>query len=102
EVVACGPAPNRVRVGWPRPALAGRFTFANPRYCEIVGYAPTELLEMRMQDLTHAEDLSGYLDQFHQLVDGGEDFVIEQRSLRKDGRVIWVSNSVSSVRDANG
>jgi PAS domain S-box-containing protein len=93
---------NQVTVGVTRTDLAGRFTFANPRYCEIVGYTPTELLEMRMQDMAHAEDLSGYLDQFYQLVDGGADFVIEQRYLRKDGCVIWVNNSVSSVRDAHG
>ena len=93
---------NQVTVGVTRTDLAGRFTFANPRYCEIVGYTQTELLEMRMQDITHAEDLPGNLEQFHRLVDGGADFVIEKRYIRKDGRVIWVNNSVSGVRDANG
>ena len=48
---------NQATVGVTRTDLAGRFTFANPRYCEIVGYTQAELLEMRMQDITHAEDL---------------------------------------------
>jgi len=93
---------NQVTVGVTRTDLTGRFTFANPRYCEIVGYTQTELLEMRMQDIAHADDLPGNLDQFHRLVDGGADFVIEERFNHKEGRVIWVNNSVSGVRDANG
>ncbi len=93
---------NQATVGVTRTDLTGRFTFANPRYCEIVGYTQAELLEMRTEDITHAEDLPGNREQFHRLVDGGADFVIEERDIRKDGRVIWVNNSVSGVRDANG
>ena len=93
---------NQATVGVTRTDLNGRFTFANPRYCEIVGYTQAELLGMCMQDITHAEDLPGNLEQFHRLVDGGGDFVIEKRCISKGGRVIWVNNSVSGVRDANG
>ena len=93
---------DQATVGVTRTDLDGRFTFVNPRFCEIVGYCHTELLEMRMQDITHPEDLPGNLQQFHRLVSGGEGFVIEKRYLRKDGSVIWVNNSVSGVRDGHG
>ena len=93
---------NQATVGVTRTDLTGRFTFVNPRYCEIVGYTQAELLELRMQEITHPEDLPGNLEQFHRLAREGTDFVIEKRYIRKDGRVIWVNNSVSGVRDANG
>ena len=76
---------DQATVGVSRTDLNGRFTFTNPRYCEIVGYAPEELLEMRMQDITHPEDLPGNLQNFQRLTREGEGFVIEKRYIRKDG-----------------
>jgi PAS domain S-box-containing protein len=93
---------NQATVGVTRTDLTGRFTFVNPRYCEIVGYTQSELLDMHMQEITHPDDLPGNLEHFHRLVREGADFVIEKRYIRKDGRVIWVNNSVSGVRDAQG
>ena len=93
---------NQATVGVTRTDLTGRFTFVNPRYCEIVGYTQPELLGMRMQDITHPDDLPGNLEQFRRLTRDGADFVIEKRYICKDGRVIWVNNSVSAVRDAQG
>jgi PAS domain S-box-containing protein len=93
---------NQATVGVARSDFGGRFTFANPRFCEIVGYTQAELLEMCMQDITHPEDLPANLEQFHRLAHEGTDFVIDKRYIRKDGRVIWVNNSVSAVRDAQG
>ncbi|HXV68262.1 MAG TPA: PAS domain S-box protein, partial [Nitrospira sp.] len=93
---------NQATVGVTRTDLTGRFTFVNPRYCEIVGYTQAELLGMRMQDITHPDDLPGNLEQFHRLARDGADFVIEKRYICKDGRVIWVNNSVSGLRNAQG
>jgi PAS domain S-box-containing protein len=89
-------------VGVSRADFTGRFTFVNPRYCEIVGYTEAELLDMRIQDITHPSDLPGYLEQFYRLAREGAAFTIEKRYLRKDGRVMWINNSVSGVRDARG
>ena len=93
---------SQATVGVTRTDLTGRFTFVNPRYCEIVGYTQAELLEKRMLDITHPDDLPGNLEQFHRLARDGADFVIEKRYIRKDGRIVWVNNSVSGVRDAQG
>ena len=82
--------------------LDGRFTFVNDRYCEMVGYPRAELLQMRMQDLTHPEDLPGNLDQLRRMLEGGPSFEIEKRYIRKDGTHLWVSNSVTAIRDAAG
>ncbi len=82
--------------------LTGRFTFANHRYCEIVGYSEAELQSLRMHDITHPDDLPSNAEQFRRLAEGGPDFVVEKRYVRKDGGEVWVNNSVSAVRDAAG
>ncbi len=80
----------------------GRIIFANQRYCEIVGYDEAELRGLRMHDITHADDLPVNAEQFRRLAQGGPDFVIEMRYIRKDGSEVWVNNSVSAVRDTAG
>ena len=82
--------------------LDGSFVTVNQRYCEIVGYPEMELLKLRMQDITHPDDLPGNLEKFHRMVETGSSFDIEKRYLRGDGTLVWVSNSVSVIRDNSG
>jgi PAS domain S-box-containing protein len=81
----------------------GRFTFVNDRYCEIIGYTRAELLgKIRMQDITYPDDLPKTLEDFQRLVEDGVPFTSEKRYVHKDGSVIWVSNSVSALTNADG
>jgi PAS domain S-box-containing protein len=80
----------------------GRFTLVNDRYCDIVGYSREELLTLRMQEITHTEDLPLNLELVEKLATEGTPFEIEKRYVRKDGSIVWVHNSVSGIRDANG
>jgi PAS domain S-box-containing protein len=82
--------------------LTGRFVQVNDRYCEMLGYAAAELYGMRMQDVTHADDLPRNLEMFVRLAQTGTGFVVEKRYVRKDGTIMWVNNSVTGVRDAGG
>jgi PAS domain S-box-containing protein len=82
--------------------LTGRLTFANQRFCEIVGYSGDELRALRMHDITHPDDLLESVELFSRLAEGGPDFVVEKRYVRKDGGEVWVNNSVNAVRDAEG
>jgi PAS domain S-box-containing protein len=83
--------------------LSGRFTFVNDRYCEILGRSREELLAgLQMQDVTHPEDLPRNLSLLERLVEDGTPFQLEKRYVQPDGRVVWVGNSVSGVRDAAG
>ncbi|BCA53325.1 hypothetical protein W02_04650 [Nitrospira sp. KM1] len=82
--------------------LSGKFIFSNKRFCDIVGYTASELLGMRMQDITHPDDLPGNVEQFTKLIEGGPDFVIEKRYVRSDGTLVWVNNNVAAVRDGKG
>ena len=83
--------------------LTGRFVLVNQRYCDIVGYPMAELLQKRMQDITHPDDLSRNVELFQRLVtEAGNDFLIEKRYIRKDGSEVWVSKSVSAACDTSG
>lgn len=82
--------------------LHGRFILTNDRYCEMTGYSREELLNMRMMDITHKDDLAGNLILSERLVTKREPFEIEKRYLRKDGSIIWVHNSVAPIAGAGG
>ena len=83
--------------------LTGRFLQANPTYCQIVGRSPVELLNLRIQNITHPDDLSAHLARFQNLFEKeGPPFTIEKRYLRPDGQPVWVNQSVSIVRKQNG
>lgn len=81
----------------------GRFILVNDRYCEIVGRPREALLGgLRMQDITHPDDLTGNLPAFARTLGDGVPFSIEKRYLRPDGAEVWVHNSVAPVRDDTG
>jgi PAS domain S-box-containing protein len=93
---------NQTTVGIAQTDLTGRFLFVNQRYCEIVGRPTEEVLRLRMQDLTHPEDLPHNLALFERMIAGGPAFVLEKRYIRPDGSYVWVSSSVSVVKDPQG
>jgi PAS domain S-box-containing protein len=93
---------DQAAAGFARTDLTGRFTEVNDRYCTIVGRSREELLTLRMQDLTHPDDLTGNVPPFEALGVGGPSFEIEKRYLRPDGSTVWVRNSVSAVSSADG
>jgi PAS domain S-box-containing protein len=88
--------------GFGQVDLTGKFTFVNDRFCEISGRTRPELLGLRMQDITHPDDLPGNISLFERARSGGAPFVYEKRYLRPDGTVVWVSNSVSLMRSRSG
>lgn len=79
----------------------GCFSLANRRFCEIVGYSESELLGMRMQDITYPDDQHDAKQLFDTMLATGESFEIEQRYVRKDGGLVWVTNSASGLRNSS-
>ncbi|MGH8193104.1 MAG: PAS domain S-box protein [Woeseiaceae bacterium] len=83
--------------------LTGRFTLVNDRYCQIVDRSREELLDLKMQDITHPDDLPGNIGKLRALVEeNGPNYVIEKRYLRPDGSRVWVHNDVAAIRDEQG
>ncbi len=82
--------------------LTGRFLLVNNRFCEIVGYSEAELLTLRMHDITFPEDIAESARLFKRMASTGQSYEIEKRYLRKNGGLVWVTNSVSVLRDERG
>ena len=76
----------------------GEYVRVNRKYCEIAGYAREELLTWRFQGITHPDDLEAELNLMQQLMEGKiRTFAMEKRLRRKDGEIVWVNLTVSSM-----
>jgi PAS domain S-box-containing protein len=94
---------DQATVGIAQSDLTGELTFVNDRFCEIVGRSREELLGgLRMQDITHEEDLPRTFLLFKRLIEDKAEFSIEKRYVRPDGEHIWIENEVTLVHDADG
>jgi diguanylate cyclase (GGDEF)-like protein/PAS domain S-box-containing protein len=81
----------------------GRLFRVNRALADMLGYQPHELRGMNVTDITHAEDREASRRQLSGLVEGdAPGYQIEKRYVHKDGHALWVSISVSVVRDADG
>ncbi|MEA3208740.1 MAG: two-component system, sensor histidine kinase and response regulator [Chthoniobacter sp.] len=83
--------------------LDGRWLRLNKAVCEIVGYAPAELLRKTFQDITHPDDLEADFAQAHELLAGrARHYQIEKRYIHRDGHIVWIRLAASLVREAGG
>src|SRR5512139_134832 len=88
--------------GFAQVDLAGLFTLVNDRFCEIAGRSREELLTLTMQEITHPDDLPRNVSLFERAVAAGTPYILEKRYIRPDGSIVWVNNSVSVIRKADG
>ncbi len=81
----------------------GRFTRANPSIARIIGYSEEELREHTADTLSHPEDVELGKDQRARLFAGEIPmYSVEKRYVRKDGRIVWLSVTISTVRNDAG
>ncbi|MNR80742.1 Blue-light-activated histidine kinase [compost metagenome] len=83
-------------------SLKGEILHVNRRFCEIVGYEERELIGKSIADITYLDDMPEQNRLFSQLAATGKSFDMEKRYVRKDGSLVWVNNTVSALRDAQG
>ncbi len=90
-------------IGMAMTDLDGRILRANPAMGRIVGREADELSGMSVHDLTHADDREASTGEMRRLVaEGSDGYRIEKRYRHTEGREVWVSVSVSCVRDEEG
>jgi PAS domain S-box-containing protein len=94
---------NNVPIGVIYTDLRGRVKQSNPRFCELTGYTPEELLLLSLADCTHPDDLDQDLELLGQLVRGEIPmYRRHERFITKPGTTVWVQATVSLLRDAQG
>jgi PAS domain S-box-containing protein len=90
-------------IGMALVALDGRFVRVNRALCEIVGYGSNELTGLTFQAITHPDDLDTDLAAAGQLIRGEiSRYQGEKRYLSRDGAIVDVLLSVSTLRDREG
>ena len=81
----------------------GKWLQVNDSLCQMLGYSEDELLEKGFQAITHPQDLGNDLANLYQLLEGKiPGYQLEKRYCHKTGQTIWVLQSASLVRDADG
>ncbi|MGH9173547.1 MAG: putative bifunctional diguanylate cyclase/phosphodiesterase, partial [Vicinamibacterales bacterium] len=81
----------------------GRFLHVNPALSELTGYGEAELLKGDCDAVVHPDDREPWRQQLHALLNGEIDILqVEHRSIRRDGRELWIELSMSLVRDDAG
>ena len=94
---------EQAAVGIAHVSLLSRWTKVNDRLCQILGYTKEEMLRLGFQEITHPEDLDADFGQFKEALSSKlRTYSIEKRYIRKDGRNVWVNQTLSVVRDASG
>ena len=90
-------------VGVGHVTAEGKYLLANRRLCEIAGYSSEELRKMTTHDITHPDDEEEGRDLLERMGSGElSSYAREKRYLRKDGSIVWVHITVSTVRDSAG
>ena len=94
---------DQAAVGISQVALDGRVLTANARLCQIFGYTREEFLGLVSGNLSSPEDSARTWRMIQSLCAGEcSTFTEEKINFRKDGSPVWISLSVSLVRDAQG
>jgi len=90
-------------VGMVQASLDGKYLRVNRSYCSFLGYAEVELLQKSFMDITYSEDLMADVELMDMLKVGEIDqFRLEKRYVRKDGKVVWGRIHVSLIPEVPG
>jgi PAS domain S-box-containing protein len=94
---------EQAAIGIAHLTLGEEWISVNQRYCEITGYRREEILQLKLDALTHPDDVPASRE-FLTRIRSGElpEYKMEKRYIRKDGAVIWVHLTVSIVRASTG
>lgn len=80
-----------------------RFKQANSAFCNILGYTEFELKQMTFKDISHPDDLLKDLPNIKKLMQREISvYKTEKRYIRKDGKTIWGSLTVTATYDRDG
>ncbi len=90
-------------VGIAEANLSGTMIAANTKFCTQLGFTREELIGRSILEITHPDDIATTTANYTELVQGRVPFYAsEKRHRHKDGHYIWVSVTVSLVRNENG
>ncbi|MDX2229758.1 MAG: GAF domain-containing protein [Leptolyngbyaceae cyanobacterium bins.349] len=92
---------EQAAVGVAQVGLDGRWLLVNQALCKMLGYLAEELLSLTEASVIYRGDLPA-TQMYHQSLLRGdaETYSLEERFIRKDRVILWVSTSTSLVRNS--
>jgi PAS domain S-box-containing protein len=93
---------NQSNAGMASCDLKGRFSFANEKFCKMLGYAESELQGKTIFAITHPQDVDITRRRFAEMLREKRPVEMEKRYTRKDGSFIWANVCDTPVLDATG
>jgi len=82
--------------------VQGEIQYVNPKFCEVTGYALTEVLGKTPRILKSGEtDLSVYQEMWAALL-AGKEWRGEYKNRKKNGELFWCLESISGIKDSEG
>jgi len=94
---------NNAAVGIMLVTESGRFMQGNSSLHDMLGYTEEELKMMSVFDFTFPEDIQISKEKLDDMKQSDiSAYRLEKRYVRKDGALIWVDLSVSSIKDSEG
>ncbi|MEZ5856431.1 MAG: PAS domain S-box protein [Hyphomicrobiaceae bacterium] len=80
----------------------GQIEQCNPAYADMLGFKVDELMQRKLSSVLHPEDRPAELAQHDSITRGElETYEVENRSIRKDGELVWLHKHVSLLRDSD-
>ena len=93
---------HQTNAGISRTDVDGRLTFVNRAYCDMLGYAESELIGKSIWEISHQDDILRNKRLFERMIREGEPFQLEKRLMRRNGSILWINVGTSPLRDAGG
>ncbi|EME69548.1 PAS domain S-box [Paramagnetospirillum caucaseum] len=94
---------EQAAVGIALLAPNGHFLRVNARLCSILGLDQLDLLSCALRDVTHPDDVDLDVAEARSLIEGHiQTYTVEKRGMGNGARIIWLSLTVSLVRNALG
>jgi len=81
-------------------SISGKILETNTKYGELIGYTAEELTRLDYMQLTHPDDIEEDYN-YMQRINSGEirEYAINKRIIQKNGNIVWVKLTVSSLRE---
>ena len=91
---------NQATAGVSEMDVEGNFIMVNQSFCNTIQYTNQELLTMNVCDITHPDDWPFCRELLQKAIEPeGGSYTTEKRLLRKDGKPVWISESISGIRN---
>jgi PAS domain S-box-containing protein len=90
-------------IGFALATPGRRLLTCNPAYCKLTGFSLEELRSLEGRSLVHPADREAESELNRRMLAGEiADYTLEHRVARKDGRLVWVRETLSLVRNPQG